>query len=59
MEPGQKIQWQKEKEQTMIYKTLLRKLKIEQNESHKKPGVNSESVSDFCSTNGNWIIVFF
>jgi len=29
------------KGQTTIYKTLHRKLKIEQHEPHKKPGVNS------------------
>jgi hypothetical protein len=33
-------QWPKEKGQTLIYKTLHRKLKIEQHESHKKGGVN-------------------
>jgi hypothetical protein len=33
----QTIQWQKEKRQTMIYKTLHRKLKIEQRESHEEP----------------------
>jgi hypothetical protein len=32
---------QKEKEQTTIYKTLHRKLKIERHEPHLKPGVNS------------------
>ena len=31
---GQVIQWPKEKGQTTIYKTLHRKLKIEQQESH-------------------------
>ena len=31
----------KELEQTKIYKTLHRKLMIEQDESHKKPMVNS------------------
>ena len=31
-------QWPKEKGQTLIYKTLHRKLKIEQHESHKKAG---------------------
>ena len=40
IEYGQKIQWLKRKKdkttkpQTMIYKTLLRKLKIERNEPH-------------------------
>jgi len=29
------------KEQTMIYKILHRKLKIEQHESYQKPGMNS------------------
>ena len=31
---GQTIQWLKEKGQATIYKTLLRKLKIEQHEPH-------------------------
>jgi len=30
-----------QKDKTMIYKTLHRKLKIEQHESHYKSGVNS------------------
>jgi hypothetical protein len=31
----------RKKGRTMIYKTLHRKLKIEQHEPYKKPGVNS------------------
>jgi len=31
----------KKKRQTTIYKTLHRKLKIEQHEPHQKPGMNS------------------
>jgi len=34
MEEGQTTQWPKGKGQTMIYKTLHRKLKIEQHEPH-------------------------
>ena len=34
MEEEQTMQWPKEKGQTMIYKTLQRKLKIEQHEPH-------------------------
>ena len=37
----QTIQWPKEKGQTPIYKTLHRKLKTDQHEPHKQPGVNS------------------
>lgn len=36
IEEGQRVQWLKEKGQKMIYKTLYIKLKIEQNEPHKK-----------------------
>jgi hypothetical protein len=36
----QTTQWPKEKEQTTIYKTLHRKLKIEHHEPHLNPGVN-------------------
>ena len=37
------MQWQKEKDKTItvVYKTLHRKLKIEQHESHLKLGWNS------------------
>ena len=38
---NRQIQWQKEKGQTMIYKTLHRKLRIEQHEPQYKAGVNS------------------
>jgi len=34
------IQWPKEKGQTMIYKPLHRKLKIERHKPNKKRGVN-------------------
>ena len=34
-------QWQKEKGQTTIHKTLHRKLKIEQHEPHLKPRVDT------------------
>jgi hypothetical protein len=34
--------WKRTKGHTTIYKTLHRKLKIEQQEADKKPGVNSE-----------------
>jgi hypothetical protein len=37
---GQTTQWSKG--QTIIYKTLHRKLKIEQHEFHKNLGVNSD-----------------
>ena len=43
MVEGETIKWQKEKRtkgQTTIYKTLRRKLKIEQHEPQEKPGVN-------------------
>ena len=42
---GHAIQWLKEKRtkgQTTIYKTLHRKLKIDQHEYHKKQGMNLE-----------------
>ena len=45
----------KTKGQTMIYKVAHRKLKIEQNEPYKEPGVNSgvsEGQSNSCSTSG-------
>jgi len=35
IEEGQTTQWQKEKGQTTIYKTLHRKLKIEQIKTHE------------------------
>ena len=38
---GQTIQWPKEKGQTRIYKTLHRKLKIEQQEANWKPRMSS------------------
>jgi len=37
---GRTAKWQKEKEQTTIYKTLHRNLMIYQNKPHKQPGVN-------------------
>jgi hypothetical protein len=37
---GQTIQWTIEKEQTMIYKTLHRKLKIEELNTHTQTGVH-------------------
>ena len=36
---GQTIQRPKEKEQTIIYKTIHKTQKIEQHEPHEKPGV--------------------
>jgi len=52
MEEGRTIQWPKDKGQTTIYKTLHRKLKIEQHEPHLKPGkiMCSGRLSRFCST---------
>ena len=38
-------------EQTMIYKTLQRKLKIDQHELHIKQRMNPKSVSSSCSIN--------
>ena len=35
-----------EKDNQVIYKTIHRKLKIDQHESHKKPGVNSGAPED-------------
>jgi hypothetical protein len=35
------------KEQTMIYKTQHRKIKIEHHEPHKKPGVNSGALEGY------------
>ena len=35
------------KVQTMIYKTLQRKLKIEKHEPHLKPGVNSGTLEGY------------
>jgi len=55
IEEGQTIQWQKEKEQTMIYKTLHRKLKMEQDKPHENIEgelVYSIRVSSSCSTCG-------
>jgi hypothetical protein len=50
------------KGQTMIYKTLHRKLKIEKNEPHKKPGVNSgapEGYANFQRKGGLlWVLRF-
>ena len=40
-EEERRIQWSKEKNQTMIYKTLFRKQKNKQHEIHKISGVNS------------------
>ena len=37
----QKMQWSKEKGQTLRYKVIQSKLKIDQHETHWKPGVNS------------------
>ena len=37
------IKRNRQKEQTTIYKTLHRKLKIEQQEPHKKVGVNFDT----------------
>ena len=48
-------QWPKVKGQTMIYKTLHRKLKIDQHEPHKKNWgelVCSGRVGSSCSTSG-------
>jgi hypothetical protein len=42
-EEGQTIQWPKEKRQTTIYKTLHRKLKIEQHEYTKIGGLHMYS----------------
>jgi hypothetical protein len=46
---GQKVQWQKQKVQTMIYKTLHIKLKIRKNKLNKLTGVNT---GGSCSTSG-------
>ena len=40
IEEGQTIQWTKEKGQTMMQKTLHRKLTIEQHEPYLKPGMH-------------------
>jgi hypothetical protein len=40
------MQWPKEKGQTMIYKALHRKLRIEQHEPHLKPRVNKSGAPE-------------
>jgi hypothetical protein len=46
--------WKGQLKQTMIYKTLHRKLKIEQQKPHYKPGINS-SAPELCR-NCDWVI---
>ena len=46
--------WKGQLKQTMIYKTLHRKLKIEQQKPNYKPGINS-SAPELCSHCG-WVI---
>jgi hypothetical protein len=43
------------KGQTMIYKTLHSKLKIEKNQPHKKPGVNSGAPEGYANFQRNII----
>jgi hypothetical protein len=49
MEEGQTAQWPKEKGQTTIYKTLQRKLKIEQHEraKHRRELMYYEMIKQF------------
>jgi len=49
---GQTTQWPTEKVQTTIYKTIHRKLKMEQHEAQLKPGMNSGRVNKSCFTSG-------
>jgi hypothetical protein len=52
------MQWPKEKGQTTIYKSIHRKQKIKQHESHKQRGVNSGAI--FCAFQNcfmNFIII--